>query len=261
MQTNFEVSFNNISDLVLTPTELRDLYMWGVQIQDKDGVELPNNVIQHYIKFAQEQLENYLGIKLLPQTIKESIHFNLQNWKNWGYVRVTYPVVCPKKLTGLLNRVRQIDVPSEWLSSKKTPDGKLYHRNIFIIPSGDSSPQTYATIFSGTVSQYGLVNSNFVPNYWEVEYITGFEKVPGDLKNVIGRLAAINLFHIAGDLILGAGIASFSIGIDGLSQSISTTSSATNAGYGARIQGYWNDLKRELPLLKDYYRGFMIGGL
>jgi len=72
---------------------------------------------------------------------------------------------------------------------------------------------------------------------------------------VIGKLAAINIFHQLGDIILGAGIASQSLGIDGLSQSISTTSSATNAGYGARITGYLADLKQARVDLKNKYDG------
>ena len=74
----------------------------------------------------------------------------------------------------------------------------------------------------------------------------------------IGKTAAINIFHIAGDLILGAGIASFSLGVDGLSQSISSTSSATNAGYGARILGYQDDIKKMMPILQAKYGGFTV---
>ena len=94
--------------------------------------------------------------------------------------------------------------------------------------------------------------------YWRVRYLTGFTEIPTDLLNVIGKTAAINIFHIAGDLILGAGIASFSLGVDGLSQSISSTSSATNAGYGARILGYQDDIKKMMPILIAKYGGFTV---
>ena len=59
----------------------------------------------------------------------------------------------------------------------------------------------------------------------------------------------------------GAGIASYSLGIDGLSQSISSTSSATNAGYGARILGYVDDLKKVLPILISKYGGMSLSVL
>jgi hypothetical protein len=90
---------------------------------------------------------------------------------------------------------------------------------------------------------------------WKVVYKAGFlpGKCPLNIKELIGMKAAMGPLNIAGDLIAGAGIASKSIGIDGLSQSISTTSSATNAGYGARILQYNKEIKERLQRLKDYY--------
>lgn len=46
-----------------------------------------------------------------------------------------------------------------------------------------------------------------------------------------------------------------SIGIDGLSTSFSTTSSATNAGYGARILSYGKEIRDQIPTLMRYYKG------
>jgi hypothetical protein len=71
----------------------------------------------------------------------------------------------------------------------------------------------------------------------------------------VGMIASMGPFNIAGDMIAGAGIASQSIGIDGLSQSVSTTSSATNAGYGARIIQYQKDVKDQIKHLQNYYKG------
>ena len=65
--------------------------------------------------------------------------------------------------------------------------------------------------------------------------------------------ASLGVLDIAGDLVAGAGIASISIGVPGLNQSIGTTSSATNSGYGARIKSYSERMKEALPLLKRYY--------
>jgi len=131
-----------------------------------------------------------------------------------------------------------------------------YIQGTYSLVPGNSSARTNAIVYSGKTPHLGYLGRTQIPNYWRITYCTGFNKIPNDLKNFIGKLAAINIFHILGDLILGAGIASQSIGIDGLSQSISTTSSATNAGYGARIIGYSDDLKRQKTTLEAYYRGF-----
>lgn len=83
-----------------------------------------------------------------------------------------------------------------------------------------------------------------------------YVQLPGSILHCIGMLASMFVLNPAGDLISGAGIANLSIGIDSLHQTIGTTSSATNAGYGARIIQYAKDLKELLPRIRRFYFGF-----
>jgi|13_taG_2_1085334.scaffolds.fasta_scaffold06205_2 hypothetical protein len=78
--------------------------------------------------------------------------------------------------------------------------------------------------------------------------------VPEVLIRCVGLLAAILPLDVAGDLIIGAGIARFNIGVDNLRQEVDTTSSATNSGYGARILSYKNTLKAYVKALKADYQ-------
>ena len=80
-------------------------------------------------------------------------------------------------------------------------------------------------------------------------------RIADDVLHLIGMYASCFPLNTAGDLVAGAGVASRSIGIDGLTSSVSTTASATNAGYGARILQYQNDIKRLLPVVRNYYHG------
>lgn len=74
------------------------------------------------------------------------------------------------------------------------------------------------------------------------------------LIKAIAMMAAIAPLDIAGDLIAGAGVSQYSIGVDGLSQSVATTASATSAGYGARIISYQKQLQGTISALKAKYR-------
>jgi len=74
------------------------------------------------------------------------------------------------------------------------------------------------------------------------------------LIKAIGLIAGVAPLDIAGDLIAGAGIANFSVGVDGLSQSIGTTASATSAGYGARIISFQTQLKQVMSALRAKYK-------
>ena len=94
-----------------------------------------------------------------------------------------------------------------------------------------------------------------IPDYWDFQYTTGFDldDLPYDLMNVVGKIATFGPLGIAGDLILGAGIAGQSLSVDGLSQSISSTASATSSGYNARLLQYERELKATIPRIKLIY--------
>jgi hypothetical protein len=83
--------------------------------------------------------------------------------------------------------------------------------------------------------------------------------VPDSLIKAILYMAAMLPLDTAGDLIVGAGIAAFRLGVDGLSQEINTTSSATNSGYGARMLSYRRQLKTAVEGLRKKYTTTKIG--
>ena len=253
----YTAKYNKNDELVISPEELQELYFFGTPIVDPNGSGMSTESIRYYIKAAQTEVEQWLNIKLNKQIIEEEKDFHWADFQSWGYIRLTYPIVEPVSLFGFISDVQQIQYPTEWLSVRKTSDGQLYHNNLYLVP-GNSSARTNAIVYSGITPHLGFLGRTQIPNYWKITYCTGFDSIPENLKNFIGKLAAINIFHILGDIILGAGIANQSISIDGLSQSVATTASATNSGYGARIQGYWNDLKVQRQILQSYYRGFIM---
>jgi len=248
------------NELIMSPTELLETYFYGIKITDNDGKSMSDQMLKFYIQSATLEVEQALDLKIIPQIIQEDQDFWLQDYKSWGYVKFTYPIRKAFSLQGFINDVKQISYPTEWLSSRKTSDGKMYFRNLYMVPTNGAAT-TNSVVFSGITPHLGFFGNKMIPNYWNGIYCTGFDTAPKDLVNYIGKLAAINVFHILGDIIIGAGIASQSIGIDSLSQSISTTSSATNAGYGARITGYLRDLKQSWPMMKSYYKGFTMQSL
>ena len=74
------------------------------------------------------------------------------------------------------------------------------------------------------------------------------------IMRAIGLVSALLPLNVAGDLIAGAGVASQSLGLDGLTQSVTTTASATSAGYGARIIQYTKELQQTIERLRSKYR-------
>lgn len=89
---------------------------------------------------------------------------------------------------------------------------------------------------------------------WELDTL------PADLKQAIAiKASTLLLLHVAGDLILGAGIASQSLGVDSLSVSVGTTSSAMYSGYSARAESLDKQYKLLLSGLRSQYRVTQFG--
>jgi len=83
------------------------------------------------------------------------------------------------------------------------------------------------------------------PQGFEVDYTAGFatsDDVPDSLREVIAKWAVIKILTNIGDGIY-AGIASQSTSLDGLSESVSFTQTASTTFFGARIKQYGEDIK------------------
>lgn len=253
-----DISYNKNEGLVLSPKELQALYFYGIDIKDRTGQSLDDNTYKHFIQAASKEIEHKLSLKLVKQIISENLDFYNDQFRNWGYLDTYYPVVKPFFLEGFLASVRTITFPKEWLVSRKTSDKETYIRRIFIVPVQvyDTVSMYGAAILYAGMVPYSLLTSTYIPNFYTIHYCTGFDNVPADLLDVIGKLAAIGIFNVAGDIVLGqAALASYSLSIDGLSQSVSTTNSAENAAYSARIKNYQKEVQESIKNFISFYKG------
>lgn len=251
------VKYRKNSGVILNPSELFALYLYGITIQAGDGTSFSNENVRFYIEAAQKEIETFFNLKLVRQFIdKEKLTFyRADYWQEFPILFTNYPVNEPKSLTGRYNNLEQISYPVEWLTCHQNSYGQ-YKRRISIVPTGSAVATANAeVILSGITTQLGSQHFRMIPDYWDMQYITGFgiDEMPMDLINLTGKLACFGPLNIAGDLILGAGIASQSLGVDGLSQSISSTSSATNSGYGARLVQYNKEIADSVRRMKLVY--------
>jgi hypothetical protein len=87
------------------------------------------------------------------------------------------------------------------------------------------------------------------------------DTLPKDIARAVALRASALVLNVAGDLIAGAGIASLSVSMDGLSQNLNTTSSATNSGYGARVLQFTKEYKDLISTLRAAYRPIQVAAL
>lgn len=120
-----------------------------------------------------------------------------------------------------------------------------------------TSPDVAAFISERGHGGFEVTIASIQANPVEISYRVS--TLPADIRQAIGYKAALLPLDVAGDLIAGAGVASISVGVDGIHQSVNTTASSTNAGYGARVLQYERELKALIPALKAKYKMINIG--
>jgi len=99
--------------------------------------------------------------------------------------------------------------------------------------------------------------------FYSVDYEAGFEtsdEVPNDLRHMIGKMAAISLLNVIGDGLM-SGFSSSSLSMDGVSESFSSTQSATSAFFGARIAVYQKEVQEYIAQNKYKFGFFRVGAL
>lgn len=237
---------------ILTVAELKARYMFGVNLTNDAGDELEDAVFQHYILAAIRSLERWIDVPILPTQYAERHDYYRQDQAAYAFFALDYyPVVSVESFAVKYENTQSlVEYPISWL--RIDPDAG----HVQLVPgSGNLSEVVIGQSGNLFLSTYYL-GRTFFPQLYEVTYTAGFAegKVPRDIIEVVGMLASMGPFNIFGDLIAGAGIANFSLSMDGLSQSIGTTSSATNSGYGSRILQYEKQIKAQVPRIRAFYK-------
>lgn len=264
---NSNRGFTQVESLI-TPPQLRARYLFGIGIKDNAGNELSDETLQTYINTAVSMLEHYLDIAIMPRCETEEKDYNANEYYDWGYFQLNkYPVLSITTMQVVYTKDNNganevvLDIPQSWIRLVKESG------IIRLIPN-NKFPGTLQTDSAGAFFPELFRRHSKVPNLWVINYKHGFEdgKIPVLINTAIGLTASLFALSIAGNLVLQAGIASQSISLDGLSQSIATTQSAEFSGYSATRGEYNKQLygQREgdpsaiLTILKDYYKGSAI---
>lgn len=229
--------------------ELTQHYMFGIDLIDQKGNPFPNSLIASYINGAISWAEQLFDICLTEQEISDECHdYERNDYMNWGFIQLwKRPVKQVKSLKLMYGSQPSFEVPVEWLKIDKM-GGKVQ-----MFPSQGSANNliiNQSGVIFGLNQRWG-----YAPQMWSVDYVAGMSdgEIPENLKVLIYKKAAMDVFTVWGDLILGAGIASQSISIDGLSQSIGTTQSAQFGGASARVKQYSDDINDMIPIIRSAF--------
>ncbi len=214
------------------------------------------------IRSSIAELETILDISIRPKRIdNETKDYFARDYHSWMFLQTnTWPILAvedirmvpPGNAQG--NSIRII--PKDWIQLSDEIGGQIN-----IVPVSG----TFGMLVFGAWPHYMVGRGDFIPNFWHIQYTAGFDpkKVPADILDCIGMLASNAFLNQYGDVFpLGAGIAGFSLAMDGLSESADTTSSAENSAFSARVRMYNEKLKQLVPALYGKYHGMplRVGG-
>jgi hypothetical protein len=250
---------------VLTPDDIRYTYLWGIDCTASDIAEsnFEDEQLRFYIREALGEFERMLTIDIRKRVYKCNPEATLKRskywrtgvdytdeddmypydpimWQNFGFIQLRHVPVLSVDRAIMRNPVygQMMNlIDNNWLRvSKKTGQLHMY-------PKGGSP---YGPFASG-VLPWRIFGGRYADAF-EFDYTTGFltaEFVPDDLRGVIGKWTTIKSMASIGDGLL-AGFSSQSVSLDGLSESFSSTQSATSAYFGARIIQYQKEIKEWL---------------
>ena len=148
------------------------------------------------------------------------------------------------QLYGAVANTRVVSINTEWI---ETAEKSGYTQ---LVPFNTE----LAFDFIGLVWVESLRSATPIPNFWHYNLLAGLRNCPGDVLELIGRHAAIPILTAAGAAFRG-GYSSQSISRDGVSESVSYTSSAIYGIYSASIEDYRNWIREHLPAIRSRYRG------
>ena len=250
-----------------TPDDIRYTYLFGINLVAQNGQEMTDEQLAFYVESAVGDFEDYLGIiikrrRIVTQPERNNLIRSVDWNENCDYTHEDdpYPFVPDTwrdgygqlRLTSrpviIVNRAElytETDallldlIENEWLRTDRQYGLVSFFPKVGVEALG---PFTQGSAYMRTLYGRGY------PHGFKFDYDAGFESsdyIPKGLRETIMKWASIKTLASTGDGLL-AGFSSSSISLDGLSESFSSTQSATSAYFGARIKQYRDEVSEWL---------------
>ena len=214
---------------LITPDLLVTRHLFGVPLisAQKDprtgkAAILTDEMIADFITGAVAQAELELKIDIFPVQRQEKQPFDINLYNSFGYFQLSHrPCTSIDKMSVTPSNERDVYiVPNEWVEG-----AYLVRGQVNIVPLTVAFVQgTYIPQTSGGGAAYLQIlgNKAWIPAWWSIVYTSGFKDglLPRILNEYIGTIAAMEI--LSSLALTYARSNSHSLGIDGLSQSVST---------------------------------------
>jgi len=258
---------------ILTPDDLRFTYCWGTDLRASNGTPYTDEQIRFHINSSMEEMERRLNITLKKTRVagqpglrglkrgedydeeEDFYQYRRERIQRTGWISTRKRPVMEVSRLDLVARHSPIRSLLNACTLDKTKGViKFFDRPL---RHSDSARAVHQSVFPYGADQFN--NQMF----YAIDYVAGFESadmVPADLRAAIGKMCAIEMLNIIGDGLM-SGFSSSSLSMDGVSESFSSTQSATSAFFGARIQQYNKELEGYIKANRLKFGHMVLGAL
>jgi hypothetical protein len=235
-----EDSWGHLEPL-LSPDQLKARHLFGIPLVSyaKDPVTgqrqvMTDPILKDLIDRSVGEAELELRLDIMPRQYSKKLPFDRQAYASLGYMMLPdHPVQSLDKLAVTASNGADLyNVPPDWVETAYLHTGQIniipmtiaFQYGGFFVPS--NSPN------GGSAFLAILGQNPWIPAYWQLTYTVGFPegRLPQMVNELVGVIAAIEALGALATT--NARNSSHSIGVDGLSQSISTPGPTI---YDARI--------------------------
>ena len=255
-----------LADYGLTPAALK-AYMFGLHILDpQTGQPMGDAFYTHTIENALSQVEQKLDIAIFPRLLTEHYDYNQTEFRSFMYTHTRKrPILQVEELDLEFNSRKIYKYPANWWKVYALP-GHIELSPTPLMQSGMGYNLT--SIFSGYPQILGAPimcgSSTFAPQMIHIKYLAGMIprhhasynqewELPASLEKLILKVALKEIFEQWGRLLVKPGIASTTLTIDGVSETINTTQSSLYTASTAEIAQLNQDIDDLVAGLKSYF--------
>jgi hypothetical protein len=251
---------------LISPTQLRTRHLFGIplvsQMRDpltNKAMVMTDTMLQDFIDEALQTAELEAHIDIAPVQRDERHPFDRNLYEQFGYMQLHHkPCSHIEKLSVTpSNNIDVYSVPLDWVNTGYLIRGQINIVPLTIaFPNGGFIPSQSAggALFLSIMGQRA-----WLPSFWQVRYTSGFKDglVPRVINKLIGTIAALNILSQLAAT--HARSSSHSLGIDGVSQSVSTPGPQL---FSVRIGELEADKKMLIGKIKSFTNNkFLIGTL
>lgn len=257
---------------IVTADDLRYTYLWGTDFKAANGQSFTDEQIRYFINAATRSLEKELDIDIVKKRLRYSAKVRgLIKGKDYDVEEApysfSYNTIARTAMIPL--RHRPVIALHSLRLEARGGGGELREATIVDKAKGElrllTRPMRPTETALGIEQAIGMYGTATLPIYlmYNIDYDAGYETsddVDEDLREIVAKRAAVSLLNVIGDGLM-SGFSSSSLSMDGLSESFSSTQSATSAYFGARIKEYKDDIKDYIEKTRLKYSHIAMGCL